>query len=257
MASRKTSVPEWARKIQQLRQRLALSQTAFGSRLHYSAMAVSRWESGTQEPPAQCYIQLGNLAGEPDCWMFWARAGLKSSDLSRLFPQGRISLARAKSSDIDVVVAGSGERRQELAAKAKLVAVPLLPIQAATRGETGDQQTNFDQVPAEEMLATPFAWCPNPTQTSCIRAKDKSMSPLIADGDIVAVDYSQTAPADLSGKIVVAWHREHGLSLHRFLFVQGVQMLDSENRDFPPIVLEKDRNWRIIGKVLWWIHKAP
>jgi phage repressor protein C with HTH and peptisase S24 domain len=107
------------------------------------------------------------------------------------------------------------------------------------------------------MLATPFAWCPNPAQTSCIRAKGKSMSPLIADGDIVAVDYSQTNPTDLSGKIVVAWHREHGLSLHRFLLVQGVQMLDSENRDFPPIVLEKDCNWRIIGKVLWWIHKAP
>jgi hypothetical protein len=41
---------------------------------------------------------------------------------------------------------------------------------------------------------------------------------------------------------------------HRFLFVQGVQMLDSGNRDFPPIVLDKDRNWRIIGKVLWWIR---
>src|ERR1700730_3360723 len=129
MASRKISVPDWARKIQQLRQRLALSKTALGSRLHYSAMAVSRWESGTQEPPAQCYIQLGNLAGEPDCWTFWARAGLRSSDLSRLFPQGRTSVARAKSSEIEVVIAGSGERRQELVNKAKLVAVPLLPIQ--------------------------------------------------------------------------------------------------------------------------------
>jgi SOS-response transcriptional repressor LexA len=257
MTSRKTSVPEWARKIQQLRQRLALSQTALGSRLHYSAMAVSRWERGTQEPPAQCYIQLGNLTGEPDCWTFWARAGLKSADISRLFPQGRSSLPRTKSQDIEVVFAGTGERRQDLATKTKLVAVPLLPIQAATRGETGDHQTNFDQVPAEEMLAAPFSWCPNPMQTSCVPAKGKSMSPLIGDGDIVAVDYSQSDPGDLSGKIVVAWHREHGLSLHRFLFVQGVQMLDSENRDFPPIVLEKDRNWRIIGKVLWWIRKAP
>ena len=110
MASRKTTVPDWARKIQQLRQRLGLSQTALGSRLHYSAMAVSRWESGTQEPPAQCYIQLGNLAGDPECWTFWSRAGLKSSDLSRMFPEGRSSLYRAKFPDLEVVVAGIGKR---------------------------------------------------------------------------------------------------------------------------------------------------
>jgi DNA-binding XRE family transcriptional regulator len=257
MASRKTSVPEWARKIQQLRQRLGLSQTAFGSRVHYSAMAVSRWESGTQEPPAQCYILLGNLAGEPDCWTFWSRAGLKSADLSRMFPQARGSFANAKVPDIEIVLAGGGERKQEFAKKVKLVAIPLLPIRAAARGETGDQETNLDQVMPEEMLAAPAHWCPNPAQTSCVRAKGNSMSPLIGDGDVMAVDYSEADPADLSGKIVVAWHREHGLSLYRFLFVQGVQMLDSENHDFQPIVMEKDRNWRIVGKVLWWIRKAP
>jgi len=69
-----------------------------------------------------------------------------------------------------------------------------------------------------------------------------AVASVIGDGDIVAVDYSQTDPDDLSGKIVVACHREHGLSLHRFLFVQGVQMLDLKNRDFPPIVSEKDRH---------------
>ena len=83
------------------------------------------------------------------------------------------------------------------------------------------------------------------------------MSPVIENGDMVAVDYSETDPATLSGKIVVAWHREHGLSLARFLMVQGVQMLDSENGHHDPLVMEKDRNWRIVGKVLWWVRKAP
>ena len=44
------------------------------------------------------------------------------------------------------------------------------------------------------------------------------MSPLINDGDIVAVDGSQTNPEELNRKIVVAWHRESGLSagaIHR------------------------------------------
>ena len=257
MASRKTPVPEWARKIQQLRQRLGLSQTALGSRLHYSAMAVSRWESGTQEPPAQCYIQLGNLAGDPECWAFWSRAGLKTSDLARMFPDGRSSLYRARFPDLEVAVAGSGKRKVDISKKAKLIAVPLLPIQAAARGESGDANSNLDQVSAEEMVAAPSSWCPNPGDTTCLTVKGSSMSPLIENGDIVAVDSSQSDPADLSGKVVVAWHREHGLSIARFLLVQGVQMLNSENREYQPLVLEKDRNWRIVGKVLWWIRKAP
>lgn len=257
MASRKTTGPDWARKIQQLRHRLGLSQTALGSRLHYSAMAVSRWESGTQEPPAQCYIQLGNLAGEPDCWSFWSRAGLKSSDVARMFPDGRSSLYRAKFPDLDVVVAGSGKRKVDLNKRAKLIAVPLLPVHAAARGETGDPSPNLDQVSAEEMVAAPSDWSPNPAETICLTVKGSSMSPMIENGDLVGVDSSQTDPASLSGKIVVAWHREHGLSVARFLLVQGVQMLNSENREHQPLVLEKDRNWRIVGRVLWWIRKAP
>src|SRR5271156_6543232 len=65
MKAKKATSPEWSRKIIALRSSMGLTQAAFASRLHYSAMALSRWERGTHEPPAQCYIQLGNLAGEP------------------------------------------------------------------------------------------------------------------------------------------------------------------------------------------------
>ena len=47
-------------------------------------MAVSRWERGVNEPPADCYIRLGILAGNPDCWFFWQRAGLHKSDVKRV-----------------------------------------------------------------------------------------------------------------------------------------------------------------------------
>ena len=75
--------PEWARKIQELRHNLGLSQTAFAALLRVSAMAVSRWERGINEPPGEAYIALGKLAGSPDCWYFWERTGLKKSDLER------------------------------------------------------------------------------------------------------------------------------------------------------------------------------
>jgi len=248
---------EWSRKILDLRHSLSLTQAAFASRLHYSAMALSRWERGTHEPPAQAYIQLGNLAGEQERRWFWARAGLKSADLSHMFPEGGGELVKSRFPELEVVVAGSGKRRAKLPLKARLVAVPLLEAHAATHGEKGDEFVDLDQVPASEIIAAPEMWCPNPADTNCLRVRGASMSPIINDDDIVAVDCSEVDPAELSGKIVVTWHQETGLTLSRFLVVNGVQLLESENRDYEPIKLGKNRNWRIIGKVLWSIRKAP
>jgi SOS-response transcriptional repressor LexA len=39
--------------------------------------------------------------------------------------------------------------------------------------------------------------------------------------------------------------------------MKGVQLLESENRDYKPISMGRDRNWRIVGKVLWWIRRSP
>jgi SOS-response transcriptional repressor LexA len=253
----KADIPEWAGRIVNLRERLGLSQAAFGARLHYSAMAVSRWERATKEPPAQCWIQLGNLAGDPESWFFWSRAGLKSSDLARLLPEGSRSLAKARLPEFEIVIAGSGKKTKKLPRKMKLVAIPVLPIHAATRGETGHPNADLGGVAAEVMIAAPEMWCPNPADTSCLRVKGSSMTPSIVDGDIVAVDSSQNDPGKLSSKIIVAWHRQHGLSLARFRQMNGMQLLESENRDYEPILLSKDRNWRIVGKVLWLIRQTP
>ena len=61
-------------KILELREHLGVNQTDFGHKLESSAMAVSRWERGAQEPPSHSYIEIGNLAGDPMCWYFWERA---------------------------------------------------------------------------------------------------------------------------------------------------------------------------------------
>lgn len=252
-------VPQWASAIFNLRQRLSLSQSEFGSRLHYSAMAVSRWETGKQEPTSRCFIQLGNMAGQPECWLFWARAGLKSSDLRQMIPGARADARTSSSAGFEIVHAGSGVKRKRPkgAPKLQLVAVPLLDVHAGTIGQAGGQFADFDSAVAEEIIAAPAFWCPNPKQTNCLRVRGTSMTPLINDGDIVAVDGSQTDPEDLNRKIVVAWHRQNGLSLARFISADGVHLLESENRDYSPVSVDKDRKWQIVGKVLWWIRKGP
>src|SRR3984957_14447899 len=127
--------PEWATKILELREQLHLNQTAFGHKLQSSAMGVSRWERGAQEPPSHSYIEIGNLAGDPACWYFWARAGLRSEDVMRVLPGMQRRLRQAHTHDFEIVNAGSGAKK--LAEKMQLVAVPLLNVVAALHGEKG------------------------------------------------------------------------------------------------------------------------
>ena len=227
--------------------------------LHYSAMAVSRWETAKMEPSARCYIQLGNLAGEPDGWSFWARAGLNRTDLGNMSPNDPTIVQKKTWPDFEIVHLNSGVKRKTRKGtpKAMLVAIPLLEVYAGTIGQGGSQVTDFAGAATEEMIAVPAVWCPNPTQTNCLRVQGNSMSPLINDGDMVAVDTSQTNPGKLNGKIVVGCHRERGLSLARLIVADGVQLLESEDREYLPVPVEKDRKWQIIGRVIWWIRRGP
>jgi SOS-response transcriptional repressor LexA len=247
---------EWVAKILQLRKRLGLNQSEFASRLNYSAMALSRWESGLHEPTAEAYVRMGNLAERAESNWFWTRAGLKSSDLSRMFPEGSGVLHESGFPDFEIVAAGSGRKRAAAQTKTKLVAIPVLAVHAGTHGAKGDQVLDLDQAEVSEMIAAPAQWCPNPAATSCLRVRGESMGPMIDDGDIVVVDSAQNEPKELNGKIIVAWHQATGLTLSRFLMMKGVQLLESENRDYKPISVGRDRNWRIVGKVLWWIRRS-
>src|SRR5579863_8157804 len=101
--SRVSGKPEWAKQIVDLRERLRLTQAEFARRFQMSAMAVSRWERGTQEPPSHTYIEMGNVAGAPRCWYFWGRAGLHREDLMKVIPTLRRRLNRERMSDFEIV----------------------------------------------------------------------------------------------------------------------------------------------------------
>lgn len=250
------SRPEWAAKIFHLRGQLDFSQEDLGQRLNCSAMAVSRWERGVQEPQSRIYIELGNLAGDPDCWYFWGRAGLRNEDVLRVIPMLRRRLHVNRLPDFEMVRAGSGVPTAESAA-VQLVTIPLLKVVAASHGEKGDNAPLLHEAPVESMIAAPGDWCPNPADTSCLRVKGNSMRPLIYDGYIVVVDSSQTDRSTLNGKIVIAWHPDKGLTVSRLQRFDRTEMLMPENRDYEPVSLSRENGWKIIARVLWWIGKAP
>src|SRR5271156_6840075 len=107
-----------------VRSRLKLNQAGLGARIGFSAMTVSRWERGAQEPPSHGYIGLGNLSRDAECWYFWERAGLRSEDVLRVLPTLQRTTSTSTLPNLEIVSAGSGRKRPQN--KLKLVAIPLL-----------------------------------------------------------------------------------------------------------------------------------
>jgi SOS-response transcriptional repressor LexA len=247
--------PPWAKAIRALRLRLKLNQASLGARIGFSAMTVSRWERGAQEPPSHGYIGLGNLSRDVTCWFFWERAGLRSEDVLRVLPTLQQGTQTSTLHNFEIVSAGSGPKRA--GHKHELVAIPLLKVAAGSVEKVGDNLPLLSDAPVESMIAAPKDWCPNPAYTSCLRVRGTSMVPLIQDGFVVAVDSSETDLNKLDGKIVIAWHKDTGLTISRFRRFDHTEVLQPENGEYEAITISTKPNWKIVAKVLWWVGKAP
>src|SRR5258705_10672647 len=105
-------------------------------------MVAPRGGGGEKEPPANIYIQLGNITGDPECWYFWGRAGLHSGDLMRVLPAVRTRLQKERLPDLQIVQAGAHRLRKK---GSDLVAIPVLPVVAATHGGKGNPEDVIDR----------------------------------------------------------------------------------------------------------------
>jgi len=248
---------EWAEQIRILRQELGISQGELARKLDCSAMTVSRWENAQLAPTARYYIELGKLAGKQDCWFYWGRAGLQSSDVIRVLTERERKQFPARMEEQMELAAAGGGAKHEAARKSRLVPIPVLQATVGTHGGQGDRHDNLSYIPAREVLGAPAEWCPNPGYTSMLRVRGRSMEPLIRDGDIAAVDSSQTDRTHLDGKIVIVTNEEKGLCVSRLRRYPKFDVLESENRDYQSVVLGKRSGWRIVARVLWWISAAP
>jgi SOS-response transcriptional repressor LexA len=163
----------------------------------------------------------------------------------------RISIDAAS---LKVASAGPGRKSPKIP---PLIAIPVLQVVAASHGEKGDSSSVLHNAPVESMIAAPRDWCPNPSATTCVRVKGNSMSPLIYDGYVMAIDTSQTDHAKLAGKIVIAWHKDMGLTVSRLQRYDHTEVLRPENSEYSAIVLDSKHQWKVLAKVLWWIGRAP
>lgn len=253
---RQQTRPSWSLEILSFRLLLDLSQAKFAEKLGTSAMAVSRWERGEQEPTERSYIRLGNLATDPLCWFFWGRAGLSTADIMRVLPAAQQRLSQDRIAAFQIVNAGGGKT---IPIKlTDFVAIPVLPVNAATPGEQVEEVHDLDQLKPQAVWAAPAAWCPNPARTISLRVRGNSMSPLILDGYLIAVDTSEVPRGKLLGQIVVAWSKKtKQLIVSRLLRFDRLDALVSDQRGNRSILLAAEAEWRIVGRVIWWAGKAP
>ena len=104
-------------------------------------MAISRWERGKIEPSATAYLRLGKLMGGPLSWFFWDRAGLSTADVMRVLPKAARRFREDRVPVVHVVHAGA---EKEFPTEESFVAIPLLPVHAATPGERGDKVADLN-----------------------------------------------------------------------------------------------------------------
>src|SRR2546430_10644713 len=141
-----------------LRRRRGENQSERGKQLNPPARGFPRGGGRVKTPPANIYIQLGNITGDPECWYFWGRAGLHSGDVMRVLPAVRTRLQKDRLPDLQIVRAGAHRLPKK---RGHLVAIPVLPVVAATHGGKGDPEIALEQVRPETVLAAPSSWCPN------------------------------------------------------------------------------------------------
>jgi SOS-response transcriptional repressor LexA len=233
--------PVWAEPIKALRKKLGFTQADLAAELGVSGMAVSRWERGVQEPPAQYYISMGNMVGSPECWIFWRFAGLRREDVQR--------------------VAGEPPPRAEeipTHPAQETVSIPVLKIAASDgSGPAPAGPMSLSDADIEFHIGVPRWWCTETCQVIGIRVVGRSMSPLIDNGSVVAVDSTEQTKSKLSDRIVIATRDEQQFKIAWLRESRGEYFLAPENREFPPFPISGDSRWRIIGRVLWWITSAP
>ena len=252
---RNEGIPEWAARIRLLLSALKLTQGELAERVGVSPATVSRWVQGRQEPTAQFYVVLGNLARPPQGVYFWERAGVDAAALSDVNRRNSLFSMPVKLKDFRVISTRKSSR--QLGGSGNAVAVPLLNITAYGDRIPPKQNVSLSDVDVEDILLAPLAWCSHPEKMIAIHFEGESMLPTIPHGSILFVDTAMKERDRLHQRITVVAHRDLGFKVARFQRVTGTDLLVSANYKFLPVNVTNASKWKIFGEVLWWVSRDP
>jgi SOS-response transcriptional repressor LexA len=240
---------DWAVRIQRLMDEQRLRRPAFAAKLNVTQMTVSNWLSAKKEPRPEMYYRMARI------WPDSAETPhllKRAADIS-----GAHQVPGFDKPAADVRRAPQAGRRAKFArGEDGAVEIPLLKDEAATGTPRQVQEKEFDRV-----LHFPGSLVPHPDKTVCIRVRGDSMSPVLEDGYIIAIDTAQTDRVRLYDSMVAARDPEGGVTIKWLRKVGNDEILLAQHtsRRHQPVVLsrEGEPGWSIVGKVLWWIGMPP
>ena len=251
----KNSSSEWAIRIRKLLADLKLSQAGLAGRVGVSPATVSRWLKGRQEPTAECYVALGNLARPPEGVYFWERAGMDSAALSDAGLRKASFSLPVKLRDFKLIASRKLSRLLE--GKGNAVAIPLLNVTAYGDRVPPRETVVISEFDVEDILLAPLAWCPHPENMIALHFDGDSMLPTIPAGSILFVDTAIKDRERLRQRIALVAHRDLGFKVARFQRISGSDLLVSANYKFAPVNVSNASKWKIFGEVLWWVSRDP
>src|SRR4051812_16682361 len=247
----KIDKPKWSLAIEAARKRAGLNQAQFAQRLGTTQSNVSKWESGAYQPTPDIYLQIAGMAAPEDANFFFVLAKLQPEQVERL----RIPAAppAPRPQPIIEVLPARGARNGNTLLKkvADVIAVPLLEDPAAA----GSPRL-IEEAKLEDTLLLPRAWCPHPESMVCIRVKGNSMSPILEEDYIAAMDTAVNERSQLYNKMVAARDPEGGVTIKWFRkMANGKEALIAQHtsEDYDPIIISDEPGWKLIGEVRWWV----
>jgi len=253
VAAQYNSLPEWSHRIRRLIRDLKLTQASLAERLGVSPATVSRWIQGKNEPTAQTYVALGNLARRPDGMYFWERAGMDATGLPDANFRRAPSSLQASIEDFKLVA--SKKTSSQIAGRGNVVAIPLLNVTAYGDEIAPPQNVSLSEAEVEDVLLAPLAWCPHPEDMISMHLAGDSMFPIIAPGSLIFVDTAITDRDQLNQKIAVVAHRDLGFKVARFQRLSGSDLLITANFRYSPLDVSNASKWKVFGEVLWWVSR--
>jgi len=244
---------EWSEGIRRLLKALELTQAGLAGRLGVSPATVSRWLAGKNEPTAETYIALGNLAGRPEGNYFWERAGIDPSGLPDPSLRQTLSSIRATLENFNLI--SDKKVSQHLAGRGNAVAIPLLNVTAFGDRIPPHENVRLSQAKVEDVLLAPLAWCPHPENMISMHIAGDSMHPTIPSRSILFIDTAVIERGHLNEKLVVVSHRDLGFKVARLQRLAGSDLLVSANPKYLPLDVSNTTKWKIFGEVLWWVSR--
>ncbi len=231
-------------RIYEARVRKRLSLAALGRCVGKSRTTVERWEFGVNRPPQDRYESLASALDVSIDWLIWGRG-----------PGPTRNPHAAKLESSPVLPAMYVEDRAEFEARENPHDFQLIPyLRDPAAAGSG-------RVMAEDCagyVAIDRAVAPRPEVLRCVRILGNSMSPILPEGSIVAVDTSRRNPSELNGRIVCARCDLDEVVIKRLRIGPHCLILISENPDqdthAPRTIHPAQDEQPIIGRVVWaWV----